>query len=48
MPKGQRKSNRELRKPKKAAAKKGTGPAASSVSSVFAKPSTSGTKPKKR
>jgi len=48
MAKGQRRSNRELRKPKKAAAEKSTGPAASSVSSVFAKPLKSDTKPKKR
>jgi hypothetical protein len=45
MAKGQRRSNREFRKPKKAAAEKSTGPA---VSSVFAKPSKSDTKLKKR
>jgi len=48
MAKGQKRSNREFRKPKKAAAEKSTGPAVSSVSSVFAKPSKSHTKPKKR
>jgi hypothetical protein len=48
MAKGQRRSNREIRKPKKATAEKNAGPAVSSVSSVFAEPSRSGTKPKKR
>ncbi len=48
MAKGQKRSNREFRKPKKAAAEKSTGPTVSSVSSVFAKPSKSDTKPKKR
>jgi hypothetical protein len=48
MAKGQKRSNRELRKPKKAAAEKSVGPAGASVSSVFAKPSMSDAKPKKR
>jgi len=48
MAKGQRRSNREFRKPKKAAADKSTGPAVSPVSSIFAKPSKTDTKLKKR
>jgi hypothetical protein len=48
MAKGQKRSNREIKKPKKAGAKKGTGPAVSSASSVFAKPSRADAKPKKR
>jgi hypothetical protein len=48
MAKGQMRSNREIRKPKKAAAGKSAAPAASSVSAAFAKPSKSDTKPKRR
>lgn len=48
MAKGQIRSNRETRKPKKAAAEKSAGPAAASVSSAFAKPSKNDVKPKKR
>lgn len=43
MAKGQIRSNREIRKPKKAVGK-GKGPAASSVTSVFAKPANQGAK----
>jgi hypothetical protein len=39
MAKGQQRSNREIRKPKKAAAAKSAGSAMGSVSSAFAKPS---------
>ncbi len=45
MAKGQIKSNREVRKPKKAAAPKG---AVSSVAATFAKPSKFDPKPKKK
>jgi len=48
MAKGQRKSNREIRKPKKSAAEKSTGAEGSTVSSIFATPSKSDAKPKKR
>jgi hypothetical protein len=41
-------SNREIRKPKKAIEKKGAGPAVASVSSIFASPAKSEAKPKKR
>ena len=46
MAKGQTRSNREVRKPKKAAPAKGAAPA--TVTSVFAKPAKSDGKPKKR
>jgi hypothetical protein len=39
MAKGQTRSNREIRKPKKSAAEKLAGKSASSVSAAFAKPS---------
>jgi hypothetical protein len=39
MAKGQQRSNREIRKPKKAVAAKSAGPTMGSVSSAFAKPS---------
>jgi hypothetical protein len=42
MAKGQVRSNKEIRKPKKSAAGKSAGPAASSVTSTFAKPSKGG------
>jgi len=48
MAKGQRRSNREIRKPKKATAEKNAGPAASFMSSIFAEPLRSGAKAKKR
>jgi len=38
MAKGQQRSNREIRKPKKSAAAKSAGPAVGSVASAFAKP----------
>ncbi len=46
MAKGQVRSNREIRKPKKAVAAKGA--TVGSVSSIFAKPAKSETKMKKR
>jgi hypothetical protein len=48
MAKGQQKSNREIRKPKKSAAAKGAGPAMGSVSAAFAKPAKGDLKQKKR
>jgi hypothetical protein len=48
MAKGQMKSNREVRKPKKAAAEKVAPSATSTVSAVFGKPGKSDGKPKKR
>jgi len=42
MAKGQIRSNREIRKPKKSAAQKSAGPATSSVAATFAKPSKGG------
>lgn len=47
MAKGQMRSNREIRKPKKSAESK-TAPATASVSSVFAKPANKDGKSKKR
>jgi hypothetical protein len=47
MAKGQMRSNREIRKPKKTAAEK-SAPATSSVSAVFAKPSKNDPKPRRR
>jgi len=46
--KGQKHSNKEVRKPKSATAKKGAAPAGSMVTTAFAKPSASDTKAKKR
>jgi hypothetical protein len=48
MAKGQRKSNREIKKPKKAVAAKSAGPATSSVTSAFATPPKGGAKTKKK
>jgi hypothetical protein len=48
MAKGQVRSNREIRKPKKSAAAKGAAGSVASVSSVFASPGKSAAKPKKR
>jgi hypothetical protein len=48
MAKGQLRSNREIRKPKKSAAAKGAAATVGSVSSVFAKPAKSEAKMKKR
>jgi hypothetical protein len=44
MAKGQQKSNREIRKPKKSAAAKSLGAAPSTVTTAFAKPSKTGGK----
>ena len=48
MAKGQKRSNRELKKPKKTAAERSAGAAVASVSTVFAKPVKGADKPKKR
>jgi len=48
MAKGQVRSNREIRKPKKAVAAKGAAPAMGTVSAAFAKPGKSDFKQKKR
>jgi hypothetical protein len=47
MAKGQMRSNREIRKPKKAVAAKGAAPAAGTVSAAFTKPAKSVGKQKK-
>lgn len=47
MAKGHVRSNREIRKPKKTAAEKSAAPAASTVSTVFAKPSKGDVKPRR-
>jgi len=48
MAKGQQRSNREPKKPKKTAAKKSAGPAVSTVTSAFAKPPKGVAKSKKK
>lgn len=48
MAKGHNRSNREIRKPKKAVAEKNAGPAGATVSAAFAKPAVMEAKPKKR
>ena len=48
MAKGQVRSNREIRKPKKSVAAKGAAATVGSVSSIFAKPGKSDAKMKKR
>jgi len=48
MAKSQLRSNREIRKPKKAVAAKGATPAMGSVSAAFAKPAKADLKQKKR
>jgi len=48
MAKGQMRSNREIRKPKKAVAAKGASPAMGTVTSAFAKPGKGDIKQKKR
>lgn len=47
MAKGQMRSNREVKKPKKETAKKSAAPAGGSISTVFAKASKADPKPKK-
>jgi len=48
MAKGQMRSNREIRKPKKAVAAKGASPAMGTVAAAFAKPGQGDIKQKKR
>lgn len=48
MAKGQKRSNREIRKPKKASEKKNSGAGVSSVAATFAQPAGVNAKPRKK